>query len=615
MSKQGITKEKILELISEGNDNLSEISEKLDLAPSTVSKHIHDLESANAIEQKSNPHVKKWKYYKIKGDSAAAMPKGNGFSMKRNPIAFAAIACALVALFALSYVYAGHASSGTTYVPVSITDPPIVPSGTQALYINYTSVSVHATYDGKSEWIPLNTSGRLELMSLINESQVIGEVGIASNSTIDQAEFNISSASITVDNVTYPVTVTKRQIVATVINGKEINDTSGVLLDFSPVVTPVYFENATKFVMDPSLRAAMIPGFGSGMQVQPGSGQQFPLQRKYSDLFKGNDANLTIANASMNSAENETSLDITLKNNGNSSVTVVGAILMGDVSPYLPSNAQAFNGIAPEAAPGNAMGINCSQVKGWPGGSDRQTAYPEVSGGQEGAGMNATGSGAPPEGPEDAAGAMGDNRIGPGSGFGKFGGGAGQLDSGAAMNISNVRGQEPGAPLQNAPGAAGTVNASQLGRWRAFNESGSNVTINMSRVIRIGKACGFDKIRISLPASSNAIQISGIGDSSGWADSYGSQGMMFASMHPVGVSFFVEDNATLSVQLPWRAFNQTPQSGGYVLAPGATVTLEYTGKLSVGGMKAFGGSGQNDSRYAVTVLTDRGVVQENFTYS
>lgn len=83
MSRQGSTKEKILKLISEGSDNLSEISEKLDLAPSTVSKHIHDLESARTIEQKSNPHVKKWKYYRISHDhSAVAQSTGRDLRKK-----------------------------------------------------------------------------------------------------------------------------------------------------------------------------------------------------------------------------------------------------------------------------------------------------------------------------------------------------------------------------------------------------------------------------------------------------------------------------------------------------------------------------------------------------
>src|SRR5271157_2635434 len=143
MSKQGSTKERILELISEGSDNLSEISEKLNLAPSTVSKHIHDLESAKAIEQKSNPHVKKWKYYKLNDDAPAGEPgAGGGFAAKRNAVALIVMACALLAVFSFAYSYAGHGAAGNAYVPISITDPPMVPKGTQALYINYSSMKV-----------------------------------------------------------------------------------------------------------------------------------------------------------------------------------------------------------------------------------------------------------------------------------------------------------------------------------------------------------------------------------------------------------------------------------------------------------------------------------------
>ena len=61
MAKQGDTKGKILKLISEGKNNPSKISETLNLAPSTVSKHLHDLETSGSIEQEEKEHVKKWK--------------------------------------------------------------------------------------------------------------------------------------------------------------------------------------------------------------------------------------------------------------------------------------------------------------------------------------------------------------------------------------------------------------------------------------------------------------------------------------------------------------------------------------------------------------------------
>ena len=78
MAKQGSTKDKILKLISEGDNNLSAISERLDLAPSTVSKHLQDLEISGAIVQKDNPHVKKWKYYQLNSGAIADKTETKG---------------------------------------------------------------------------------------------------------------------------------------------------------------------------------------------------------------------------------------------------------------------------------------------------------------------------------------------------------------------------------------------------------------------------------------------------------------------------------------------------------------------------------------------------------
>ena len=484
-------------------------------------------------------------------------------------------------MFSLSYVYTGHISQATASVPISITDPPIVPSGTQSLYINYTSVSVRTSYGGKTGWTQLNLSGRLELMSLINVSQVIGDANLTSNSTLDQVEFNISSASITVDNVTYPVTVAKKQIAATIINGERVNGTSGVLLDFSPVVTPEYIQNTTKFIMDPSLKAAMVQGLGFGGQGEQGPNQQHPLEQKYADLFKGNDANLTITDANLTSGENYSTLKVILTNYGNSSVTVMGAMLMGDVNPYFAPNAPAPGGLGQDAFPANATGFNCSQIMNWPMGSKEQR-------------------GALPENSTEANGPMGPGNFGT----------ARQPDSAGAINASDATG----------PSMRESEKPADSGFWarggRAFEQTNSSVTINASALVAIGKACGVDRIGIMLPATANVIQISGIENASDWANFYDGPGARFAFMHPVGVSFAVEDNGTLSMQLPWEAMNRVMQEGGYVLAPGATVTLEYTGKLVVGGMKAMGGLlQQNDSSYTITVLTDNGIAQANFTSS
>jgi Bacterial regulatory protein, arsR family len=601
MSKQGDTKEKILKLISEGSDNLSDISRKLDLAPSTVSKHIHDLERSKAIEQKSNVHVKKWKYYKV---SSGANEFGGsrfvgernwngGMAAKRNIFATAAVACVMLALFAFLQAYAPHTSSGTAYVPISITDPPIVPSGTQALYINYSSIGVRTNYDGKSEWISVNSIGRLDLISLINESQVIGGANIISNSTIDQVEFNIVSASITVDNVTYPVTITKKQIVAAIMNNKKVNDTSGVLLDFSPVVTPVYSNNATTFVLNPSLMAAIVPGMGFGGPKQQGPGQQYPLQQKYVNLFTGN--NMTITNTSLVSDGNDTSLDITLKNDGNSNVTVMGVTLMGDVMPYFASNAQPVNGFVPNALPGNAMEFNCSRVMNLPMTYD-QGMLPGNAIIFNGLVANWSAGKVPLSNSMGFNESM-DNWIGQHDNPG-----AGLINSSVTINAS-------AAPMQN-----GFPFGMPIPNANVFNQENSSVTINMSAVLAIGKACGVDEIGIRLPAPTNDIEMSGIEKASaGAADFQDGLSMRFAFMHPVGVGFSVGDNAALSMQFPGEGNNQTAPETRYVLAPGATVTLGYDGKLEIG--HGTPDASLNDSSYVITVMTSKGIAQANVTSS
>jgi predicted ArsR family transcriptional regulator len=63
MSKPQETKKAILKLLSYKPKTLTDISQELELAPSTVSQHLGELKIIGVIQQVSNPHVKKWKYY------------------------------------------------------------------------------------------------------------------------------------------------------------------------------------------------------------------------------------------------------------------------------------------------------------------------------------------------------------------------------------------------------------------------------------------------------------------------------------------------------------------------------------------------------------------------
>src|SRR5271157_2961240 len=99
MSRYGATKRRILELVAQGNNNLSRISEILKLSPSTVSKHLHDLEEEGSIKLQDNEHFRKWKTYSI----ADTRPRESGENSMRVK-AFSATALLVLALLG-AYLY------------------------------------------------------------------------------------------------------------------------------------------------------------------------------------------------------------------------------------------------------------------------------------------------------------------------------------------------------------------------------------------------------------------------------------------------------------------------------------------------------------------------------
>ncbi len=370
MSKTGTTKNRILRLIGSGKKTLSEISAELRLAPSTVSQHLKELRIVGAIEEIENEHVKKWKYYRLNeqyapnyqiiGKAKDDVEKEEiNHNMINNRLIYYIIGgIAIVALgyFALTsfgpaqtahtYTYSGTA----TNVPLRLTDPPHVPSGTSSLIVTYSSLGVRAVAtNGSSSWIYSNAMGSVDLMSLINISQVIGSVGVGANDSIDMARFNITSATIDINGTEYNVTVPSQQITTKVTGSAKVNASSGVLLDFSPTVAAIYTNTSPIFVLVPSLRAIVVPNPSANYEVATGSetvasssantlvvGQKFELgSLERTDLESAAYQNLTIQNATIVAGNNGTvRVDITVKNSGSQSVQVDS---IGVVGAEIPS--------------------------------------------------------------------------------------------------------------------------------------------------------------------------------------------------------------------------------------------------------------------------------------
>ncbi|HUB92586.1 MAG TPA: ArsR family transcriptional regulator [Candidatus Saccharimonadales bacterium] len=347
MTRNGSTKGKIIKMIAQKQKTLSDISRELDLAPSTVSQHLQELREMGAVSEVENEHIKKWKYYKLNPDfNYAAL--GMGDEMRDSSfrgkmpgrVFFYAIAIVLAAVAAYFLVYGGGNVQSSSFVPIRLTDPPIVPNDTQALYINYSSVAIQTVGNAGSDWILSNASGSVNLMSLVNVSQVIAGAEVAHNSRIDAIRFNVSSADITINGTEYAVVVPSSQVSAAVSGDRNVNASSEVLVDLSPTVIATYINGSTEFVMFPSVKAIVSQNrqTAGDRKGAPTVGQRLRLNsHEIEGLY--NSGSLAITGVSLSAGANgSTELSVSVRNSGNSSVGLSNILILGNQTPVTTLN-------------------------------------------------------------------------------------------------------------------------------------------------------------------------------------------------------------------------------------------------------------------------------------
>lgn len=341
MPKNRATKAKILSLIAEQNKTLTDISGELDLAPSTVSQHLQELKKMGAVKEVENEHIKKWKYYSLNPDFDYTNFGIENKVERQMPsrVFFYAIGVIGIATVAFAYfiLVANANVQPSSLVQVVLTDPPIVPNGTQALYINYSSVSVHTVGNGNPEWIQSNTNGSVNLMSLINFSQAIANIEVAHNSRIDTVKFNISSASIIINGTRYGVTVPNGVVTTNVQGNTNVNSTSAVLVDLSPIVTAMYINGSTHFVLVPQIKALVVKNKAEiGRNMTGSIGQVVKLNSKsVLGLYRVN-SNVSITGASLLSQpDGMMNLSLDVKNSGTSNVLLRDILILGKQEPVI----------------------------------------------------------------------------------------------------------------------------------------------------------------------------------------------------------------------------------------------------------------------------------------
>ena len=120
--------------------------------------------------------------------------------MRNNRIVYAGIgiiAALAVLLAANSYLVNGYSGNQLT---VQLTDPPHVPNGTQQLLVTYSGVQAQVKLaNGSSEYVSSSASGKVNLLSLVNASTIIGSMQIPQNSIVNKIKFNITNAEIEIN--------------------------------------------------------------------------------------------------------------------------------------------------------------------------------------------------------------------------------------------------------------------------------------------------------------------------------------------------------------------------------------------------------------------------------
>ena len=221
-------------------------------------------------------------------------------------------------------------SSTTIAFPVALTDPPSVPPGTSALWLNYTAVELITN----SSPLFANYTGSVNLMNLINTSKVIAEFNVSKNIMVNQIRLFISSAKIVINGTAYPVFLPSGVLKIPIRNA-----TSGALVDLQPHIVTAYAGQTPEYILTPV--ATAIP-----YNVSAKVGQTVTLPSQVVKKLRDTISNLTVVSSSLNFKGNTTSFSITIKNNGDTPVVVYAIQVFGEwqTQVSIALNLSAFDG-------------------------------------------------------------------------------------------------------------------------------------------------------------------------------------------------------------------------------------------------------------------------------
>jgi len=201
---------------------------------------------------------------------------------------------------------------------VALTDPPSVPAGTSALFLNYSRVEL---ITNSSPYFA-NESGSVDLLSLLNVSKIIATFSLPKNVSVNQIRLFVSSVTIEINGSKYSVFVPSSVLKIPMANVSLVNGTIGALIDLRPHVVVTYAGQSLRFILTPVVFVMPFTAKEMNVSQRMNVGQVFAIPKHLSEELERESANLTLEAVSLYSRGNETVFYISLKNAGNEPVAV-----------------------------------------------------------------------------------------------------------------------------------------------------------------------------------------------------------------------------------------------------------------------------------------------------
>lgn len=237
-----------------------------------------------------------------------------------------------------------------TNLAIILTDPPTVPAGTTKLSLTYSDIQLHVAYPNETtEWLTVNASGTVNLLSLIDMTQTLTNITIPISSTIDKIQFTMNDVEAVINETVYDVAILSNRLTISIAKGYINKTLSGVLIDFAPTLVQIEATDAdgapfNYYLLVPSANAVLVEDLTES-QMEVGNILKLEEDHKM-QIAKANEElkkNINIVSASLTINDDTTSLAVSLKNEGSNDFQIIGATLHGEFKTTQTQKTQAEN--------------------------------------------------------------------------------------------------------------------------------------------------------------------------------------------------------------------------------------------------------------------------------